>query len=62
MNKDMNLLAEYEKPEMTLRCFLFNGDIATISDVNSSQGGSDISDNVTIAPDVSDTWWENGDI
>ncbi len=48
----------YCRPELTLKFFLFDGDIATISDVNSSQ--ADISDNVTIAPSESDPWWDVG--
>ena len=54
------LILEYEKPDLTIRYFLFNGDIATISDVNSSQGGNDVNDNVTIAPEESDAWWNAG--
>ncbi len=50
---------EYVRPELTLRYFLFDGDIATISDVNSSQV-SDVSDNVTIAPGESHDWWGGG--
>lgn len=55
MNRKMK---EYVKPELTLKYFLFDGDIATISDVNSSQAGGN--DNVTIAPDESNDWWDAG--
>lgn len=47
---------DYERPELTLKYFLFDGDIATISDVNSSMP-PDSSDNVTTAPSEDDPWW-----
>lgn len=48
----------YEQPELTLKYFLFDGDIATISNVDSSHAGGD--DNLIEAPDESDAWWGDG--
>ncbi len=47
----------YEQPEITLKRFIFDGDIATISDANSSCA-PDESDNSAIeAPSEGDNWW-----
>lgn len=47
----------YEKPELTLRYFLFGGDIATISDVNSSQAPDENNNDAIDAPGEGDEWW-----
>lgn len=49
----------YEEPKITLRYFLFNGDIATISDVDSSHAPNESNNSAIEAPDASDDWWGN---
>ncbi len=48
---------DYEQPEFTLKLFLFDGDIATISDVNSSCAPNESDNSAIEAPDESDAWW-----
>lgn len=47
----------YEQPEITLKHFLFNGNIATISDVTSSCAPDESNNSAIEAPDESDNWW-----
>ena len=47
----------YEKPELTLKYFLFGGDIATISNVNSSQAPDEDNNSAIEAPGEGDEWW-----
>ena len=47
----------YEQPELTLKYFLFNGDIATISNVDSSQAPDEENNSAIEAPSEGDDWW-----
>lgn len=47
----------YEKPELTLKYFLFGGDIATISNVDSSQAPDEGNNSAIEAPSEGDEWW-----
>ena len=47
----------YEQPELTLRYFVFDGNIATISDVNSSNAPTESDNNIISAPESNDDWW-----
>lgn len=47
----------YEQPELTLKHFLFDGDIATISDVTSSCAPNESDNSAIEAPSEDDNWW-----
>ncbi len=47
----------YEQPEITLKRFIFDGDIATISDVNSSCAPNESDNSAIEAPSEGDNWW-----
>lgn len=47
----------YEKPDLTLRYFLFNGDIATISSVDTSHAPNESNNSAIEAPSEGDPWW-----
>lgn len=51
----------YEQPELKVKYFLFDGDIATISDVNSSHAPNESNNSAIEAPDASDDWWGDWD-